>query len=125
MLERLIEHDLDPYLFTRDYWRSVAEACSEAWDADPKGEPKYRIKELVAIGALAKLGNTLTEQAIIQGQHGPRIDAFVKSKVMRLSSVDWTKSDDNPWMRAQAGFAGRDRLYETLKDWVLLGKQPT
>jgi hypothetical protein len=78
----------------------------------------------VAIGALAKLGNTLAEQAIIQGHHGPRIASFIADKATRLSSVDWTKADDNPWMRAQAGFAGRDRLYETLKDWVLLGKQP-
>lgn len=121
--ERLTEHDIEPYEFIRDYWKGVAEACSEAWTADPKAETKFRIKELVAIGALAKLGNTLTEQAIIQGKSGPRVRDYVLDKVTKLSAVDWTKSDENPWMRAQAGFAGRDRLYETLKDWVLLGKQ--
>ena len=98
--------------------------AEEAWNADPKSETKYRIKELVAIGALAKLGNTLTEQAIIQGNNGPRLRAYVLDKTTRLSSVNWTKDDDNEWMRAQAGFAGRDRLDEILKDWVLLGKQP-
>lgn len=125
LLQRLEEHHIDPYHFARDYWAAVVEACSEAWEADPKGQPRYRIRELVAIGALAKLGNTLTEQAIIQGFAGPRTRNYVLEKASRLSTVDWTKDDGNPWMRAQAGFAGRESLYEILKDWVLLGKQPT
>jgi DGQHR domain-containing protein len=124
LLERIIEEGIDPYTFSRDYWRAVIEACSEAWQADPAGPVKYRIKELVAIAALAKLGATLTEQAIIQGQHGAKIAKFVAEKATRLSSVDWTKDDTNQWMRPQAGFAGQTPLYEILKDWVLLGRQP-
>jgi DGQHR domain-containing protein len=105
LLERLAEEEVNPFEFVRDYWRVVIDACSEAWLADPTGPVRYRIKELVAIAALAKLGSTLTEQAIIQGKHGPKIAGFVADKASRLSSVDWTKDDSNPWMRPQAGFA--------------------
>jgi DGQHR domain-containing protein len=124
LLDRLSENDIDAYEFIRDYWNAVRDASSEAWEADPKGTVKYRIKELVAIAALAKLGNTLTEQAIIQGNSGPKIRRFVIEKVQRLDAVDWRKDESNPWMRAQAGFAGQIPLYETLKDWVLLNKLP-
>lgn len=124
LLQRLEENHEDPYDFIETYWKGVAEACSEAWDADPKDEVRYRIKELVAIAALAKLGNTLTEQAMIQGQQGPAIRRFVLSKVTRLDAVDWRKDEDNQWMRAQAGFAGQIPLYETLRDWVLMNRAP-
>jgi hypothetical protein len=124
MLSRLEENDLDPYEFIRDFWLGVADASSEAWTAEPGGQVKYRIKDLVAIAALSKLGNTLTEQAIIQGSAGPAIRRFVLSKVARLDAVDWRKDEANPWMRAQAGFAGQIPLYETLRDWVLMNRVP-
>jgi hypothetical protein len=94
------------------------------WEADPKGRVKFRIKELVAIAALAKLGNQLTEQAIIQGGQGPAIRRFVVTKAQRLDAVDWRKDEANPWTRAQAGFAGQIPLYETLRDWVLMNRAP-
>lgn len=120
----------------RDYWAMVADACAEAWNEQPRNridedgnvveyKPKYRIKELVGVAALAKLGKDIVTSAL---EH-PNPTERMKSLVGALSEVDWEKvnlaeNERNPWMASQAGFAGQADLYKTLYAWVYYGKKP-
>lgn len=129
------EKDLDQV--ARAYWALVADACAEAWNGeartrlDDDGErvnytPKYRIKELVGVASLAKLGKDIITSSL---EH-PNFDERMKALVSSLSEVDWEKvnleiDERNPWMASQAGFAGQSDLYKTLYAWVYYGKLPT
>ena len=120
----------------RDYWAMVAATCSEAWNEESRTrpdedgnvveyKPKYRIKELVGVAALAKLGKDIITSSL---EH-PNPTERMKSLVGALSEVDWEKvnlseNERNPWMASQAGFAGQADLYKTLYAWVYYGKKP-
>jgi hypothetical protein len=87
--------------------------------------PKYRLKELVGVASLAKLGKDIITSAL---EH-PNFYERMKSLVGALSEVDWEKvnlekDERNPWMQSQAGFAGQADLYKTLYAWVYYGKRP-
>lgn len=136
LLGRLEAKGLDVDDVAREYWALVAGACSEAWNdeertrTDDDGNevayrPKYRIKELVGVASLAKLGKDIITSAL---EH-PNFDVRMKSLVDSLSEVDWEKvnlekDERNPWMASQAGFAGQADLYKTLYAWVYYGKKP-
>jgi len=131
ILARLEAAGLDADKVARDYWSIVAEACSDAWNAEPGSGvdddgneveiPKsYRIKELVGVASLARLGKDIIASAL---EH----ENFEKKMTMlasRLSDVDWDKRKNNEWMASQAGFAGQADLYTVLYRWVYLGKDP-
>jgi DGQHR domain-containing protein len=120
----------------RMYWELVSEACSEAWNGqartrlDEDGNqvqytPKYRIKELVGVASLAKLGKDIVTSSL---EH-PNFHERMKSLVGALKEVDWEKvnldkDERNTWMASQAGFAGQSDLYKTLYAWVYYGKKP-
>ena len=131
ILDRLDARGLDVDEVARSYWATVAEVCSLAWDDTPGIEidadgnevevkRHYRIKELVGVAAVARLGKDIIASAL---EH----DNFDKKMTMltsRLGDVDWEKGKTNPWMASQAGFAGQADLYAVLYRWVYLGKDP-
>lgn len=131
ILARLDGAGLDVDKVARDYWLTVSEACAEAWNDvpvmgfDEAGDEveiarAFRIKELVGVAALARLGKDIIASAL---EH----DNFEKKMTMltsRLIDVDWEKRKDNEWMASQAGFAGQADLYTVLYRWVYLGKDP-
>lgn len=136
LLGRLEAAGKDENEVARLYWRLVSEACSEAWNGetrtrtDEDGDeveyaPKYRIKELVGVASLAKLGKDIVTSAL---EH-PNFEERMKTLVGALTAVDWEKvnlenQERNPWMASQAGFAGQADLYKTLYAWVYYGKTP-
>jgi len=136
LLGRLEAAGKDVDEVARTYWALVAEACDEAWNGvartrlDEDGNsveyaPKYRIKELVGVASLAKLGKDIVTSAL---EH-PNFFERMKTLVGALSEVDWEKvnlekDERNPWMASQAGFAGQSDLYKTLYAWVYYGKKP-
>lgn len=136
LLDRLEAANMDPHQVARDYWALVADTCAEAWNAEPRERldengdlveytPKYRIKELVGVAALAKLGKDIISSSL---EH-PNFSSRMKALVGVLAEVDWEKvnlshGERNPWMASQAGFAGQADLYKTLYAWVYTGKKP-
>jgi DGQHR domain-containing protein len=135
LLERLenLDSELPVRIATR-YWARVAEACREAWNNEPAtrevedpetGEVrtvpiKYRIKDLVGVAALAKLGKDIITSQI----EAPRGTNRLEDLVDKLVEVDWEKRPDNPWMRSQAGFAGQKDLYHMLHRLVYTNERP-
>jgi len=131
ILSRLDGAGLDADEVARSYWSTVSEASAEAWNDEPgvgfdeNGEEKtfprsYRIKELVGVAALARLGKDIIASAL---EH-ENFDKKMTMLTSRLSDVDWEKRKDNAWMSSQAGFAGQADLYALLYRWVYLGKDP-
>lgn len=135
LIDRLLAENKDVNEVARAYWAFVAEACRPAWSEQPRThivddevvehQPKYRIKELVGVAALAKLGKDIISSSL---EH-PEFNHRMQELTQKLSEVDWekTKPEDgqrNPWMASQAGFAGQADLYKTLYAWVYYGRRP-
>jgi DGQHR domain-containing protein len=108
------------------YWRAVSQACPEAWNNNPATRPvvnedgeettvkiQYRIKDLVGVASLAKLGMSIIGSHI-EAPSGNKIEELTA----KLDAVNWEKAEDNPWMKSQAGFAGQKDLYQVLYAWV-------
>lgn len=126
LLDRLTSIDEDlPLKLAKRYWEAVASTCAAAWKGIPatrvETDPvtgaehevkiKYRIKDLVGVASLAKLGkDVITSQLEADAKTANRLETLVDA----LGDVDWEKQPDNPWMRSQAGFAGQKELYELL-----------
>lgn len=122
-----------PLKYAKRYWLRVAEACAEAWNEHPATKAvvdpethevrqekiKYRIKDLVGVASLAKLGHDVIKTQIDSGEAGK-----LETLVNKLVEVDWEKGSRNPWMRSQAGFAGQKELYEVLYAFVYSDKRP-
>lgn len=116
-----------PLKYAKRYWQLVSESCYEAWHGIPETKPvidpetgdthempvKYRIKDLVGIAALAKLGSDIIRTHIDSGDPA-RLDTLVR----KLSDVDWEKRSGNPWMNTHAGFAGQKDLHLMLSSLV-------
>jgi len=135
LLERLENLDSDlPVKIAKRYWKRVSEACREAWTNSPatRVEPdpetgedrmvtiKYRIKDLVGVAALAKLGKDIITSQI----EAPRGANRLEDLVDKLVGVDWEKRPGNAWMVSQAGFAGQKDLYHMLHRLVYSGERP-
>ena len=120
----------DIYKLIEMYWLGVAKASPKAWEAsalvlDPmtkklKPAPtKYRIRELVGVASLARLGRDIILTALDRrGDGNKTIGDTVQDMTAKLAKVDWEKTDVNPWMASQAGFAGQKELYGMLVDLV-------
>lgn len=132
VIDRLNAKQRDSVDVAKFYWALVAESCSAAWEdhgrivPDPQTgemieEPvNYRIKELVGIASLAKLGADIIRSALEHTDFEERMTDLVS----KLSEVDWEKRPNNPWMRSQAGFAGQKELYTMLYNLVYLDEKP-
>ena len=134
LYNRLVALDEDlPLKLAKRYWAEVAESCKEAWFEDPgtrtEVDPatgqsaevkiKYRIKDLVGVASLAKLGKDIVTSQLDSGE-GDRLDQLTR----KLAEVDWEKRADNVWMRSQAGFAGQKELHLTLHRLVFSDLRP-
>jgi DGQHR domain-containing protein len=134
LMDRLLAIDEDlPVKYAKRFWKAVSEACSEAWNGDPstrtitdldtekQREEKilYRIKDLVGVASLAKLGSD-----IVKDQIQATDPDLLENTVAKLVEVDWEKNPTNPWMRSQAGFAGQKELYEVLYAFVYSDIRP-
>lgn len=121
-----------PLTFAKRYWKAVANACPAAWQGIPATRTQvdesgdehtvkihYRLKDLVGVASLAKLGKDILEAQVIS-----REEDTLEALVGRLSEVDWEKDKDNPWMRSQAGFAGQKDMYSMLYDLVFSNIRP-
>lgn len=122
-----------PLNYAKRYWAAVAKACAEAWNGIPDKRTivdpdtgvttveriKYRIKDLVGVASLAKLGKDIITTHIDSGK-ATKLEELVDN----LTVVDWEKSPTNKWMRSQAGFAGQKELYTLLYDLAYNGAEP-
>lgn len=132
LIRRLEAKQRDPIAVAKRYWDLVADACRPAWEGHEidvfdeevgeyvSQEIDYRIKDLVGVAALAKLGNDILTSAL---EHD-NMDQRMVDMVSKLSEVDWVKGSGNPWMAGQAGFAGQKDLYEILYNLVYLDQRP-
>jgi hypothetical protein len=135
LIERINAKGLNVDKVARDYWRLISEACPDAWSDTPELtfdedgnsveiQRKYRIKELVGVSSLAKLGADVIASSLEHESFDQRLGALTS----KLSEVDWEKRGTeevrNPWMQSQAGFAGQAELYNVLYRWVYLNERP-
>jgi len=122
-----------PLKYAKRYWDAVAKSCTEAWNGVPDKRTvidpdtgvasvekiKYRIKDLVGVASLAKLGKDVITTHIDSGK-ATKLEELVDN----LTVVDWEKSPTNKWMRSQAGFAGQKELYTLLYELAYNGAEP-
>ena len=94
-----------PLKYAKKYWQQVSEACAEAWNGTPDtrtvidsdtSEPreeksKYRIKDLVGVASLAKLGQNVIQTRIDSGE-ADKLDSLVS----KLVEFDWEIKDLRP-----------------------------
>jgi len=132
LIGRLRVKGLSPEKVAKDYWSMVAEASPDAWNKRPHEEvdpdtgdlvevpANYRLKELVGVASVAKLGKDILTSAL----EAPHFNERMSDLVSLLSEVDWEKREGNPWMASQAGFAGQKELYTMLHNLVYLGIKP-
>lgn len=131
ILSRLDNLGMNADQVAKDFWRIVSTATDEAWNPKPeisvddhgnemKYVPSYRIKELVGVASIARLGKDIIASALEHEDFNKRLTTLTN----RLSYVDWEKRKGNEWMASQAGFAGQSDLYAVLYRWVYLGKRP-
>ena len=119
----------------KNYWQLVARASGNAWNNRPRlvqnenGETEevatsYRMKDLVGVAALSRLGADILNSAIDKSKTTEDFWASVADAVSKLGEVDWTKEKGNPYMATSAGFAGMGDLYQILYKLVYLGEAP-
>lgn len=125
----------DVYKLAETYWKNVATVCAKAWNApilvqDPKtkkmkpADIKYRIRELVGVASLARLGRDIILTALDR-RHEKTIADTVKEMTAKLGKVNWKKEQENPWVASQAGYAGQKELYGMLVDLVYNDIEPS
>lgn len=122
-----------PLKYAKRYWKTVSETCVEGWTGAPASRKEkdpntgqviavkihYRLKDLVGVASLAKLGKDIITTHI-DSQQASKLEELVQ----KLVAVDWEKRPDNKWMRSQAGFAGQKEMYEMLHGLVYSDKEP-
>ncbi|MBA0265049.1 DGQHR domain-containing protein [Stenotrophomonas maltophilia] len=138
LLSRLRQAGLDPLDdAAKPFWRKVGELFPDAWNGrsrtvtDPDTNQsheetvQYRLKELVGVASLSRLGQDIMSSSVEAYQeYGIDFDKAMSKKMSRLAHVDWEKTDTNPWMASQAGFAGQAKLYGDLHKLVYEGVDP-
>ena len=135
LVSRLRGRKLEPEDVAKKYWMHVSRSCAQAWENAPRqmvneeGETveiptKYRIKDLVGVAALSKLGGDVIATSLDISRTDQEFWDSVVNLVTKLGAVDWEKRKENPWMNTSAGFAGQGPLYDMLYRLVYLDKAP-
>ena len=135
LVSRLRVRDMDPETSAKRFWLEVSKACEKAWEGQPREEvneegetvevpAKYRIKDLVGVAALSKLGGDILATALDLSKNDTEFWDAVVDLVSKLGAVDWEKRRGNPWMNTSAGFAGQVPLYEMLYRLVYMNEAP-
>jgi DGQHR domain-containing protein len=128
LIGRIDARGESPVSYAKTYWQMVAEVCSVAWDEHPavsvdeNGDAQekpvqYRLKELVGVASVARLGKDIVTSALEVAQYRKTDDTMV-DYVSKLFEVDWRKHEQNPWVATQAGFSGQRDLYTMLYNLV-------
>lgn len=135
LISRLETAAIDPVQIEKGYWRMVSQACSQAWNGmtrtvtDDTGRVSedvipFRIKELVGVASLARLGKDVITSAMELRSFEPDLEITMSDLISKLSEVDWEKRSNNPWVASQAGFAGQKELYTLLYNLVYNDVRP-
>lgn len=135
LIARLKQRGMEADGVGKKYWEMVARACGKAWSNAPKVEVgpdgeryetpvKYRIKDLVGVAALSRLGQDIITTALDRTRTEDDFWESISDMVSKLGAVDWEKRRDNPWMASSAGFAGMGILAGMLYDLVYLDRAP-
>ena len=119
------------------YWSIVVEYSPSAWNREPAEEQisdgdetvtvpiHYRIKDLVGLGSLARLGNDVITSCLDAHQSfGIDFEEAMRKKMLPLQKVDWKKDPRNMWMSGGAGWAGQPKLYADLYRAVFSNLDP-
>lgn len=128
LVDRLAVAGIDPLAdIAKPYWAKVVAMFPDAWNGatrtvtDPdtgvshEEVVPYRLKELVGVASLARIGRDIIASAIDANQEfGVPLDKALETKMAPLSHVDWEKRPDNKYMASQAGFGGQSQLYAIL-----------
>ncbi len=139
VLERIESLSMNPLEdFAKPFWKLISEFSPDAWngktriEVDPdtgeeeEVEIKYRLKELVGVASLSRLGRDIVTSALEAHQdYDINIDKAMHKKMKPLELIDWEKREDNPWMASQAGFAGQKQLYTALYKLIYSHIDPT
>jgi DGQHR domain-containing protein len=135
LISRLEARGFRPENVAKKYWELVSKSCSKAWNnvprltSDDEGNTveeavKYRIKDLVGVAAVSRLGNDILNTSLEKGKTEDDFNSSMADLVTRLGAVDWEKQPRNPWMASSAGFAGMGVLYDMLYKLVYLDQAP-
>lgn len=138
LINQLDEAGIDPLQdCAKPYWTKIRDLFPQAWQGqtrtviDPNtAEEKevsipFRLKELVGVASLARLGQDLVSMALLaQNDFNVPFEQALLNKMDLLGHVDWEKSKSNKWMGSQAGFAGQADLYELLHKLVFAKLDP-
>lgn len=135
LVSRLRARNLDPEDVAKKYWEEVSRACDAAWQNRPREvveedgttvevPVQYRIKDLVGVAALSKLGGEILATALDVSKGDQDFWTTVNEMTSKLQAVDWEKRKDNPWMNTSAGFAGQGPLFDMLYELVYLDRAP-
>lgn len=134
LVARLQARGFDPENVAKTYWTLVARTSANAWQGRPRlveedGETvevdvKYRLKDLVGVAAVSRLGQDIITTALEKSRTAEEFTSAMADLVSRLGEVDWDKRKDNPYMASSAGFAGMGDLYKILYKLVYLGEAP-
>jgi len=128
LLGRLEVAGIDPLAdIAKPFWAKISSMFPNAWNgttrtvtdedtgASHEEAVPYRLKELVGVASLARIGRDIIASAIDANQEfGVPLDKALETKMAPLSHVDWEKRPDNKYMASQAGFAGQSQLYAIL-----------
>lgn len=135
LVARLTARGFDIEDVAKNYWQLVARASGNAWNNRPRLqqddegntveiETKYRMKDLVGVAAVSRLGADILSSALEKSKTTEDFWSAVAELVSKLGEVDWTKERGNPYMASSAGFAGMGDLYRILYKLVYLGEAP-
>lgn len=134
LLTRLEDRGLNPERVVKRFWEFVTKACDAAWNEEPvyvevDGETvqatvKYRLKHLVGVSAIFRLGADIASTALDKSATNEDFWKIMEAYVSKLSEVDWIMTRSNPWTATSAGFGGSDHLYSMLYELVYMDKTP-
>jgi DGQHR domain-containing protein len=134
VVNRLLARGFDPENVAKNYWTLVTRASANAWNGRPRlvetadgteeVEVKYRLKDLVGVAAVSRLGQDVITTALDKSRTAEEFTSAMAELVSKLGEVDWVKEKGNPYMASSAGFAGMGDLYKILYRLVYLGEAP-
>lgn len=139
LLSRMRQAGLDPLDdAAKPFWKKISELFPDAWQGtsrtitDPDTREtreevvQYRLKELVGVASLSRLGQDIISSSVeAYTEYGIDFGKAMTKKMSRLAHVAWEKTESNPWMASQAGFAGQAKLYGDLHRLVYEGVDPS
>jgi hypothetical protein len=85
---------------------------------------KYRLKHLVGVASVFKLGADVASTALDKSANNEDFWKIMEAYVAKLGEVDWIMARNNPWTTTSAGYGGSGHLYQMLYELVYMDKLP-